>query len=214
VEYKPYGIQLNLVRPTVDNDGNITADIQAVVSRLDWTNAVTVNGFNMPGLITRQANTMVNIPTGMTMAIGGLLNSEDNKSVTKVPLLGNIPILGELFKYHNDSNQKSEIMILITPRVVNEQTKVAMSQKMKKAFNDSRREVQKMEPVDVNGTIPPSEEELKAKKTTEAAEMAKDLLKKPSFAERYAALRKEMQGAKPAKEASLDNILPPDQVQK
>ena len=70
------------------------------------------------------------------------------------------------------------------------------------------------EPVDVNETIPPSEEELKAKKTTEAAEMAKDLLKKPSFAERYAALRKEMQGAKPAKEASLDNILPPDQVQK
>lgn len=214
VEYKPYGIQLNLVRPTVDNDGNITADIQAVVSRLDWTNAVTVNGFNMPGLITRQANTMVNIPTGMTMAIGGLLDSTDSKSVSKVPLLGNIPILGELFKYHNDSNQKSEIMILITPRVVNEQTKVAMSQKMKKAFNDSRREVQKMEPVDVNGTIPPSEEELKAKKTTEAAEMAKDLLDKPSFAERYAALRKEMQAAKAAKEASLDNILPPDQVQK
>lgn len=214
VEYKPYGIQLNLIRPTVDNDGNITSDVQAVVSRLDWANAVTVNGFNMPGLITRQANTMVNIPTGMTMAIGGLLDSTDSKSVSKVPLLGNIPILGELFKYHNDSNQKSEIMILITPRVVNEQTRVAMSQKMKKAFNDSRREVQKMEPVDVNGTIPPSEEELKAKKTTEAAEMAKDLLNKPSFAERYAALRKEMQAAKAAKEASLDNILPPDQVQK
>ncbi|SFT69600.1 pilus assembly protein CpaC [Selenomonas sp. GACV-9] len=211
VEYKPYGIQLNLIKPTVDNDGNITADIQAVVSRLDWTNAVTVNGFNMPGMITRQANTMVNIPTGMTMAIGGLLNSAENKAVNKVPLLGNIPVLGELFKYHNDSQQESEIMILITPRVVNEQTKAAMSKDMKKIFNDSRREVQKMEKVDVNGTVPPSEEELKAKNTTEAKEMAKQLLNKPSFAERYAALRKEMQAKK---EISLDNILPPDQVQK
>lgn len=154
VEYKPYGIQLNLVKPMADRDGNITADVQAVVSRLDWSNAVTINGFNMPGMVTRQANTTVNIPTGMTMAIGGLLNSEDSKAVSKVPLLGNIPLLGELFKYHNKSRQKSEIMILITPRVVNEQTPAKMSKKMNDAYDDSRREIRDMESVDLNSLLP------------------------------------------------------------
>lgn len=154
VEYKPYGIQLNLVNPLADSEGNITAEVQAVVSRLDWTNAVTINGFNMPGMVTRQASTTVNIPTGMTMAIGGLLNSEDSKTISKVPLLGNLPVLGELFQYHNKSRQKSEIMILITPRVVNEQSPVKMSKKMKDAYNDSRREVSAMESVEANGAIP------------------------------------------------------------
>jgi pilus assembly protein CpaC len=121
---------------------------------LDWTNSVSANGYNMPGLSTRSAQTVVNIPSGMTMAIGGLLNSEDSKIVQKVPLLGDIPILGELFKYHNDSRQKSEIMILLTPRVVNERTEVKMSDKMADYFNDSRREVRDMQSVDVNGPIP------------------------------------------------------------
>ena len=154
VEYKPYGISLNLINPTVDKQGNITAKINAEVSRLDWTNSVSANGYNMPGLSTRSAQTVVNIPSGMTMAIGGLLNSEDSKIVQKVPLLGDIPILGELFKYHNDSRQKSEIMILLTPRVVNERTEVKMSDKMADYFNDNRREMRDMQSVDVNGPIP------------------------------------------------------------
>ncbi len=154
VEYKPYGISLNLINPTVDKQGNIQAKINAEVSRLDWSNSVMANGYSMPGLSTRSAQTTVTIPSGMTMAIGGLLNSEDSKIVQKVPVLGDIPILGELFKYHNDSRQKSEIMILLTPRVVNERTEVKMSDKMADYFNDSRREMQAMQNVDVNGPIP------------------------------------------------------------
>ena len=154
VEYKPYGISLNLLNPTVDRQGNVQAKINAEVSRLDWSNSVTTNGYKMPGLSTRSAQTEVTIPSGMTMAIGGLLNSEDSKSIQKLPLLGDIPILGELFKYHNDSRQKSEIMILLTPRVVNERTEVKMSTKMAETFNDSRREVRDMQSVDVNGPIP------------------------------------------------------------
>ncbi len=154
VEYKPYGISLNLINPTVDKQGNITAKINAEVSRLDWSNSVSANGYNMPGLSTRSAQTVVNIPSGMTMAIGGLLNSEDSKTIQKLPLLGDIPILGELFKYHNNSRQKSEIMILLTPRVVNENTEVKMSDKMADYFNDNRREMEAMQSVDVNGPIP------------------------------------------------------------
>ncbi len=154
VEYKPYGISLNLINPTVDRQGNVQAKINAEVSRLDWSNSVSANGYNMPGLSTRSAQTEVTIPSGMTMAIGGLLNSEDSKTIQKLPLLGDIPILGELFKYHNNSRQKSEIMILLTPRVVNERTEVKMSTKMAETFNDSRREVRNMQSVDVNGPIP------------------------------------------------------------
>lgn len=163
VEYKPYGISLNLINPIVDRQGNIQAKINAEVSRLDWSNSVMANGYSMPGLSTRSAQTTVTIPSGMTMAIGGLLNSEDSKIVQKVPLLGDIPILGELFKYHNDSRQKSEIMILLTPRVVNERTEVKMSDKMADYFNDNRREVRDMQSVDVNGPIP--EKPDKKKKT-------------------------------------------------
>ncbi|WP_367183180.1 type II and III secretion system protein family protein, partial [Selenomonas sp.] len=154
VEYKPYGISLNLISPTVDKQGNIVAKIKAEVSRLDWSNSVVANGYSMPGLSTRSAQTTVTIPSGMTMAIGGLLNSEDSKIVQKVPVLGDIPILGELFKYHNDTRQKSEIMILLTPRVVNENTEVKMSDKMADYFNDNRREMEAMQSVDVNGPIP------------------------------------------------------------
>ncbi|WP_256625806.1 type II and III secretion system protein family protein [Selenomonas ruminantium] len=154
VEYKPYGISLNIVNPTVDRQGNIVANLNAEVSRLDWTNSVTANGYRMPGLSTRSAQTVVTIPTGMTMAIGGLLNSEDTKTLSKLPVLGDIPVLGELFKYHNTSRQKSEIMILITPRVVNEHDEVKMSPKMEEAFQDSRREYRDMRSVDLNGAIP------------------------------------------------------------
>lgn len=150
VEYKPYGISLQLNNPTVDREGNVTSDLTAIVSRLDWANAVTANGYSMPALTTRTAATVVNIPSGMTMAIGGLLNSEDSKTLKKVPLLGDIPILGELFKYHDNSKQKSEIMILITPRVVNENTKVKMSAAMEKTYNDMRSEDMAINQVDLN----------------------------------------------------------------
>ena len=233
VEYKPYGIQLNLVKPEVDNDGNITADLQAIVSRLDWSNAVTVNGFNMPGLITRQATTVVNIPTGMTMAIGGLLNSEDNRNISKVPLLGNIPEVGELFKYHNKSRQKSEIMILITPRVVNEQTRTRMSEKMKDTYRDSQRDVQAMPEVDLNEEISQQadrtekkkDKPVKPKKQPKAAEKIEP---QNSFAERWAALKQEIaeerqaeaaaqktaKSPQAAQTASLDNIQKPEILQR
>ena len=170
IEYKPYGIKLNLMSPTVDASGNVTSRVFAEVSRLDWGNAVVVDGFKMPATAKSSAETMVNIPSGMTMVIGGLLNSDDTKNISKIPLLGDIPFLGELFKYHNDTKQKSEIMILITPRVVNETTPVAMSQKMKDAYAVDKQEQAKMTKVDVNDpALKTSKQEKKEKKAKEAA---------------------------------------------
>lgn len=172
-EYKEYGIGLDLRAPTVDRDGNITTELETQVSRLDWDNAVTKDGYKMPGIATRSAYTTVNIPSGMTMVIGGLLNSDDANTIQKVPLLGNIPILGELFKYHNKSRQKTEIVVLITPRVVSEETPACMSPDMEDAYNDSRREVRDMKQVDVNGDIPEKSNEQLAKEAKEAAKAAK-----------------------------------------
>ena len=170
IDDKPYGIKLNLMSPTVDASGNVTSRVIAEVSRLDWGNAVTVDGFKMPATVNSSAETMVNIPSGMTMVIGGLLNSDDTKNISKIPLLGDIPFLGELFKYHNDTKQKSEIMILITPRVVNETTPVAMSQKMKDTYAEDKQEQAKMTKVDVNDpALKTSKQEKKEKKAKEAA---------------------------------------------
>ena len=170
VQYEPYGIFLNLINPEVDSSGNVTSRLFAEVSRLDKTNGVAVNGSVWPAKATRKAETMVNIPSGMTMVIGGLLDSDDTKTITKIPILGDIPILGELFKYHNDSKEKSEIMILITPRVVNETTPVAMSQKMKDAYAEDKQEQAKLPKVDVNDPdLKSSKQEKKEKKAKEAA---------------------------------------------
>jgi len=155
VDYENYGIELDLVKPEVDRDGNITSRLYASVSRLDWTNAVTVDGFNMPGIASRTAETMVNIPSGMTMAIGGLMNSDDSDSVSRVPVLGKIPILGELFKYHNKTRTKTELLVLITPRVVNETTPVAMDDPMEQAYRDMRQEDQMRSRVNLNEPVPP-----------------------------------------------------------
>ena len=161
VEYKDYGIRLNLIDPTVDRSGNITSRVLASVSRLDWTNAVTSNSLKWPAIAERTAETMVNIPTGMTMVIGGLLDSDDTKQLKKVPLLGDIPIIGELFKYHNDSKQKSEIMILITPRIVNETTPANMSPQMRDTYAQDRKDDEAREQVDLNGDRPKTNKELK-----------------------------------------------------
>ena len=190
VEYKPYGISLNIINPTVDRQGNIQAKLNAEVSRLDWSNGVTANGYRMPGLSTRSAQTEVTIPSGMTMAIGGLLNSEDTKTITKLPLLGDIPILGELFKYHNDSRQKSEIMILITPRVVNERTPVRMTEKMEETFQESRRDYKVMRSVNPNGVT--------------SGKMSKDEAKADRKAREEKADR-ELRGEEPS---PLDQIMP------
>ncbi|MGO5131379.1 type II and III secretion system protein family protein [Mitsuokella jalaludinii] len=172
-EYKEYGIGLDLKAPTVDQDGNITTELETQVSRLDWNNAVTKDGYRMPGIATRSAYTTVNIPSGMTMVIGGLLNSDDAKTIQKVPLLGSIPLIGELFKYHNNSHTRTEIVVLITPRIVSEETPARMSADMEDTYNDSRRADRSMKQVDLNGDIPEKSNEQLAKEAKAAEKAAK-----------------------------------------
>lgn len=112
-EFRNYGIQLD-IEPTSDPEGNIVSKIRAEISSID--NGVTVNG--VPGLLTRETETTFNVKSGDTIALSGLLSSNDNKTVDKVPLLGDIPILGELFKSKAFQEQRTELLILVTPTIV------------------------------------------------------------------------------------------------
>ena len=85
IQWKEYGVKLN-IEPFVDQMDKITSKVHAEVSSLDYSHGVTQNGFSIPALSTREAEAVIHVSNGMTMVIGGLLNSEDTKTVSKIPL--------------------------------------------------------------------------------------------------------------------------------
>lgn len=113
VEFKEYGIRLD-IEPIVDQNNNIVSKILAEVSSIDPS--VAVEG--IPGLLTRKAESVINVRNNETIVISGLVNSEMSKFVNKVPFLGDIPILGELFKSRDFKDNKTELVIFATPVVV------------------------------------------------------------------------------------------------
>ncbi len=138
VEYHEYGIKLN-IEPKVDSENKITSKVHAEVSTLDYSHGVKIDSFEVPGIASREADTVVNVRSGMTMAIGGLLNSEDSKTISKIPLLGDLPIIGQFFRHTSKTRDNRELVILITPTVVSDDTPTPMSQEMKKGYEYSER---------------------------------------------------------------------------
>lgn len=172
IEWKEYGVKLD-IEPVVDQMNKITSKVHAEVSRLDYANGLTQNGFVIPALATREAEAVIHVSNGMSMIIGGLLNSEDGKTVSKIPLLGNIPIIGEFFKHTSRTRDKRELIIIITPHLVGEDTQWPMSDKMKEAFNEGQTEYNSMNKVDVNAIEPEVEKEIIRIKEKRAADKAK-----------------------------------------
>ncbi len=117
VEYKQFGIRLNFV-PTVLGDGRIRLKVKPEVSDLDFTRSVSFNGFVIPSLTKRTLETTVELAEGQAFAVAGLLNTRvtANKDVT--PLLGDIPILGALFRSVRYERNETELVVLVTPRLV------------------------------------------------------------------------------------------------
>ena len=124
VEFKKFGILLDIT-PTADRSGNIAAEIHAEVSDVDRSIAVRANGFDMPGLRVREVKTSVTVKDGETIVLSGLFNYSEDKEVSKVPLLGHIPILGELFKSRSFVERKTELAIYVTPRLISPGTEKA-----------------------------------------------------------------------------------------
>lgn len=117
VVYKEFGVRLNF-KPKIAPNGEITLKLSQEVSELDFTNAVVLTGFRIPALRSRKAESEVQLADGQTFALAGLIDSKISKQVTKLPLLGDIPILGTLFRSTRYQNNETELMVLVTPKIV------------------------------------------------------------------------------------------------
>lgn len=117
IEYKQYGVGLAF-SPTVLENGRISIRVRPEVSELSATGSVRFNGFEIPSLTTRRAETTVELGSGQSFVIGGLLRNSNSNSINRTPGLGNIPILGALFRSTRYRREETELMIVVTPYLV------------------------------------------------------------------------------------------------
>lgn len=153
IDWHEYGMKLN-IEPVVDSEDKITSKVHAEVSTLDYSHGVKIDSFSVPGIATREAESEVNVRSGMTMAIGGLINSEDAKIVSKIPLLGDLPIIGRVFRHTSNTRDKREVIILITPTLVADDTPAPMSQRMKESYEAGERAARNRELVETRKPVP------------------------------------------------------------
>lgn len=118
VDWKTFGVKLELAPVILEGGNRINMLIAPEVSSLDAANSVTIAGFTLPALRTRSASTQVTMTNGDTLILGGLLQSEDTKAIRKIPLLGDLPIIGKLFQRKEFTTGKSELVITVTPEII------------------------------------------------------------------------------------------------
>lgn len=117
IEYKRFGVSL-LFTPTLLPGGRISMEVNPEVSSLVNDTSVTIAGYNIPALQVRSADTVVEVGSGQTFAIAGLFQRTDATNARQVPILGDIPILGELFQSRRYQRDETELVILLTPYIV------------------------------------------------------------------------------------------------
>jgi pilus assembly protein CpaC len=117
VDYKRYGVGLAFT-PTVLTGGLINMKIEPEVSQLDFSHMVTIGGLSIPPLIVRRASTTVELRDGQSFVIGGLLQSTNQNAIDQMPWLGDVPVLGALFRSASYQKQETDLAIVVTPRLV------------------------------------------------------------------------------------------------
>ncbi len=117
IQFRPYGVQLEFT-PYVHPDGSIRLRVKPEVSALDYTNSVKISGYTIPAISTRKADTEVELKSGQSFAISGLLDNRITDSMSKIPGIGDIPILGQLFRSKNLNHSVTELIVIVTPTVV------------------------------------------------------------------------------------------------
>ena len=117
VQWREYGVRLTFL-PVVTPRGTIRLKVTPEVSALDYTNAVTLQGFTIPGISSRRVSTDVELESGQSFVIAGLLDNQSTETLSKVPGIGSIPVLGKLFQSKTYTKSNSELLVIITPEVV------------------------------------------------------------------------------------------------
>lgn len=129
IEYKPFGIGLT-VSPTILSENRIALKVAPEASDLDFSRGVTLNGATVPAIVTRRADTTVELGDGESFVIGGLVSRTTLSNVDKVPFLGDVPIIGTFFKRLNYNQEERELVIIVTPRLVRPMARNAPIDKM------------------------------------------------------------------------------------
>ena len=117
IVFKEYGVRLNF-KPTIIDEDHIRLELEPEVSTLDFANGVRFDGFVIPALRTRRAKTGIELRDGQSFALAGLLDNNETQSLSKVPGLGDIPILGNLFRSKQFQKNESELMFIVTAQLV------------------------------------------------------------------------------------------------
>ncbi len=117
IEYKPFGVGLSF-SPTVLSNEKISMKVAPEVSELDASTSIAIGGFVVPGLTTRRASTTIELADGQSFAIAGLLQENIREVVSKFPVLGDIPILGAIFRSSSFQKRETELIIIVTPHLV------------------------------------------------------------------------------------------------
>jgi pilus assembly protein CpaC len=117
IMFKEFGVRLNF-KPTVMPDGVIRLKMTPEVSALDFAHALTVSGFVIPALSTRRTTTEVELEDGQSFAVAGLIDNRLTEIASKVPMLGDVPILGQLFRSRAQNKTNTELLVMVTPKVV------------------------------------------------------------------------------------------------
>jgi pilus assembly protein CpaC len=117
VQFKPFGVKLEFTG-IIQDDNTIRLKVYPEVSSLDFSNAVTINGFVLPAIATRHAETTVELRNGQSFGIAGLLDQRTTSLYSKVPGIGDIPILGLLFRSKSISKTNSELVVIVTPSII------------------------------------------------------------------------------------------------
>jgi len=119
VEWKEYGVKLR-VTANLARDNMVAMAIAPEVSSLDWANSVTVEGYKMPAIATRKTATNLSFKEGSTLVIGGLLKKEDSVTVYKLPILGDLPMIGSLFRSKEFQEGNTELLFFVTPKIISD----------------------------------------------------------------------------------------------
>jgi len=117
VVFKEYGIRLNF-KPTIIDEDHIRLELEPEVSTIDFSNGVKFNGFVVPALRTRRAKTGVELRDGQSFALAGLLDNNETKSLSRIPIISDIPVIGNLFKSKSFQKNETELMFIVTAQLV------------------------------------------------------------------------------------------------
>jgi pilus assembly protein CpaC len=117
IQFREYGVRLTFT-PTILENGEIHLKVRPEVSALDYSNALTISGFTIPALSTRRVESEMDLKDGQSFAIAGLVDDRVTRILSKVPGIGDVPILGKLFQSVSFNKSKTELLVLVTPKIV------------------------------------------------------------------------------------------------